>query len=51
MIVYGKDAAGATEGMLQLGEDYFDSQYTRCAIHEGGVAGVIVGFPISEKGE
>jgi len=50
-IVYGKDAAGVIEGMLQLGENYFDSQYTRCAIHEGGVVGVIVGFPISEKGE
>lgn len=35
--------------MLRLGDNYFDSSYTRCAIHDGQVAGVIVGFPVSEK--
>ena len=48
-IVYGEDAVGVIDGMLQLGDNYFDSQYTRCAIHEGSVVGVVVGFPRSEK--
>jgi len=50
-LVYGKDAIGVIEGMLRLGDNYFDSQYIRCAIHEGKVVGVIVGFPVSEKAE
>jgi len=50
-LVYGKDAVGVIEGMLRLGDNYFDSRYTRCAIHDGLVVGVIVGFPISEKTE
>jgi ribosomal protein S18 acetylase RimI-like enzyme len=37
--------------MLRLGDNYFDSGYTRCAIHGRSVVGVIVGFPIPEKAE
>lgn len=48
-LVHGKDAIAVIEGMLRLGGNYFDAQYTRCAINEGRVVGVIVGFPISEK--
>ncbi len=50
-LVYGKDAVAVIEGVLRLGDNYFDSSYTRCAIHEGNVVGVVVGFPISEKAE
>ena len=50
-LVYGKDAVAVVERMLRLGDNYFDSRYTRCAIHEASLVGVIVGFPISEKAE
>ncbi|MFW6312723.1 MAG: GNAT family N-acetyltransferase [Spirochaetota bacterium] len=50
-LVYGKDAVAVIERMLRLGSNYFDSRYTRCAIHEGSVVGVVVGFPISGKAE
>jgi ribosomal protein S18 acetylase RimI-like enzyme len=48
-IVYGKDAVAVIEGMLQLEDNYFDPRYNRCAIRDGGVVGVIVGFPVAEK--
>jgi len=48
-LVYGKEAIGVIEGMLQLGGNYFDARYTRCAIYDGRVVGVIADFPISEK--
>ena len=50
-LTYGKDAIGVIERMLRLGDNYFDARHTRCAIHDGGVVGVIVGFPVSEKAE
>ena len=48
-LTYGKDPVAVIEAMLRLGDNYFDSSYTRCAIHEGRIVGVIVGFPVSEK--
>lgn len=48
-LVYGKDAVSVLERILRLGDNYFDSRYTRCAIHEDRVVGVIVGFPVAEK--
>jgi hypothetical protein len=36
-LVYGKDAVGVIEGMLQLGNNYFESSYTRCATHDGRI--------------
>ena len=50
-LVYGKDAVAVVEKMLRLGGNFFDSRYTRCAIHEESLVGVIVGFPNSEKAE
>ena len=50
-LVYGKDAVAVVERMLRLGDNFFDSRYTRCAIHETSLVGVVVGFPISEKAE
>ncbi|MCF7929661.1 MAG: GNAT family N-acetyltransferase [Spirochaetales bacterium] len=50
-LVYGKNAVAAVERLIRLGDNYFDSRYTRCAIHEASLVGVIVGFPISEKTE
>lgn len=50
-LVYGKGAVAVIERMLRLGDNYFDSRYTRCAIHEGRVVGVIVGFSVSDKEE
>jgi ribosomal protein S18 acetylase RimI-like enzyme len=35
--------------MLRLGDNFFDPRYTRCAIHDDRVVGVIVGFPAAEK--
>ncbi len=32
-----KDAVGVIEGMLQLGDNYFESSYTRCAIQDGRI--------------
>ena len=51
VLVYGKDAVGVIEGMLQLGNNYFESSYTRCVMRDGRVVGVIVGFPVSQKAE
>jgi ribosomal protein S18 acetylase RimI-like enzyme len=48
-LVYGDDAIGVIEAMVGLGDNYFASGYTRCAVQEGRVVGVIVGFPVSEK--
>lgn len=48
-LVYGKNAVTVIEEMLQAGDNYFDSRYTRCAVSGGRVVGVIVGFPVSEK--
>ena len=48
-LTYGKDPVTVIKAMLRLGESYFDPSYTRCAIHEGCIVGVIVGFPVSEK--
>mgnify|MGYP006303647803 CR=1 FL=1 len=50
-ITYGRDPVAVIEAMLRLGDNYFDSRYTRCAMHESRVVGVIVGFPVSEKAE
>jgi ribosomal protein S18 acetylase RimI-like enzyme len=50
-LVYGKDAVGVIYRMLELGDNYFAPEYTRCAVHDGRVVGVIVGFPIAEKTE
>lgn len=50
-LVYGTDAIAVIREMLRLGDNYFGSSYTRCAIHEGSVVAVIVGFSISEKAE
>ena len=47
--VYGKGAIRIIEGMLQLAGNYFDSRHTRCAVQEGRVVGLVVGFPLSEK--
>lgn len=48
-LVYGKEAVSVLERILRLGDNYFDSRYTRCAIHEDRVVGVLVGFPVAEK--
>ncbi len=50
-IVYGKNALSVIEKMLHLGDNYFDPEYTRCAILDGKVAAVLVSFPLSEKTE
>jgi len=50
-LVYGKDPIAVIEGLLRLRDNYFDARYTRCAIHDGRVAGVVVGFPVAEKAE
>lgn len=50
-LTYGKNPVAVIEAMLRLGDNYFDTRYTRCAIYEGRVVGVIVGFPVSEKAE
>ena len=49
-IPYEKDATRVMEGMLQLGDGHFDLQHTRWAIHDGGVVGVIVRYPILREG-
>lgn len=40
---------GVIEAMLGLGDNYFD--HTQCAVQEGRVVGVKVGFPVSEKAQ
>ncbi|MFW5686413.1 MAG: GNAT family N-acetyltransferase [Spirochaetota bacterium] len=50
-LVYGQGAVAVIERMLRLGDNYFDSRNTRCAVHEGRVVGVIVGFSVSDKAE
>ena len=50
-LVYGKNAVAVIQELLRLRENFFDSRYLRCAIHETSVVGVLVGFPISDKAE
>jgi ribosomal protein S18 acetylase RimI-like enzyme len=50
-LVYRKNPVAVIEGMLRLGNSYFDTRHTQCAIQDDRVVGVIVGFPVSEKNE
>jgi len=50
-LVYGTDAITVIQGLLQLGDNFFDSRYLRCAVQKGSVVGVLVGFPVFEKAE
>lgn len=50
-LVYGKNAVAVIQGLLRLQDNFFDSRYLRCAIYEGTVVGVVVGFPVAEKAE
>ena len=50
-LVYGEDAVAVIQAMLRLQDNFFDSRYARCAIYQGNVVGVIVGFPVSDKVE
>jgi ribosomal protein S18 acetylase RimI-like enzyme len=50
-LVYGQNAVVVIQRLLRLKGNFFDSTYTRCALYEGGLAGVIVGFPVAKKAE
>jgi ribosomal protein S18 acetylase RimI-like enzyme len=48
-LVYGDDAIQVITRLLSIEGSYFSPAYTRCAMSDGQIVGVIVGFPVREK--
>lgn len=50
-LVYGKNALHVIEALLDLGDNYFSPQFTRCVMNENQIVGIAVAFPVSQKTE